>query len=215
MKEKFINIQIAFLVIMVFLSLTQLFGLGIAGYVVLFGIAFFFFDKTFRKVPFSESGLDIKLIGANLKDRKIFFWILLPISTTIIPVFLSEIIFPEYVSHVLSRVENFVSLDNISPMLFQFVVLALGEEIAWRAFFQNKIAKYMPIIPAILVTSALFAIGHISDGNILIVLYDIFFVFIDSIIFGIIFYKTKNAWISFFAHLLGNLAGIFILLCLR
>lgn len=214
MEDKFTYIQITFLVIMVLLSLAQLFGLSIAGYVVLSGIAFFFIDKAIRKVPFSESGLDVKLIGANLKDKKIYFWILLPVLTAIIPVFLSEIILPEYVPHVLSRVENFVSLDKILPMVFQLVILALGEEIAWRAFFQKRIVQYLPAIPTILITSSLFAIGHISDGNIIIVLYDIFFIFIDSVIFGIIFYKTKNAWISFFAHLLGNLVGIFILLFL-
>jgi membrane protease YdiL (CAAX protease family) len=77
-------------------------------------------------------------------------------------------------------------------LLLQLVVLALGKEIAWRAFFQNRITKHIPIIPATLITSTLFAIGHTSDGDILAVSYNIFFVFINSILHGIVFIKLKT-----------------------
>ena len=96
-------------------------------------------------------------------------------------------------------------------MIFQLIILALWEEVLWRAFFQNKLSKYIPIVPTILITSALFAIGHISEGINYIVLFDILFVFIDSILYGIVFYKSKNAWLSFFSHFLANITSLIVL----
>ncbi|HBC29880.1 MAG TPA: CPBP family intramembrane metalloprotease, partial [Clostridiales bacterium] len=44
-----------------------------------------------------------------------------------------------------------------------------------------------------------------------IVTYDIFFVFINSILYGIIFYKSKNAWISAISHFAANLFSVIVL----
>lgn len=197
------------------ISLTQIFSIGIAGVTVLLGIAFFFVDQAIRKVPAVESGLDIKLIGRNFQDKKIWIWIILPIFTNIIPILLAKLMLPQFIEHVLGRTADIITFSNIGFLALQLIVLALGEEIAWRAFFQNQITKHTSVIPAILITSALFSIGHISSGSPMVVIYDIFFVFVDSIIFGIIFLKTKNAWLSFFAHLLGNITGVALILFLK
>ncbi len=79
-------------------------------------------------------------------------------------------------------------------------------------FFQNQLSKALPIIPALLITSALFALGHLAEGNTIIVIYDIFFIFINSILYGIIFHKSNNAWISAIAHFIANVFSIIILL---
>ncbi len=213
--KKLTPLQLIAITLMVAISLTQLFGLGIAGVTVLLGVVFFFIDKTTRKVSDAESGFDIKLVSRNLQDKKIWVWIVLPVLTNIIPVLFAKRMLPQYIEHVLNRTAGMLTFSNILLLALQLIILALGEEIAWRAFFQNQIMKHMPSIAAILITSALFSIGHIASGSPIVVMYDIFFIFIDSIIFGIIFLKTKNAWCSFFAHLLGNITGVMLLLFLR
>jgi len=45
-----------------------------------------------------------------------------------------------------------------------------------------------------------------------IVVYDIETIFIDSIIFGIIFNRTKNIFASWIGHILADLVGIVLLL---
>ena len=89
--------------------------------------------------------------------------------------------------------------------------LALGEEIAWRAFFQKRLNKVLPIIPTLLISSILFAIGHFNQGDTVIVIFDIFFVFINSILYGVIFYRTNNAWISAISHFIANLFSVIVL----
>ncbi|WP_071394271.1 CPBP family intramembrane glutamic endopeptidase [Bacillus tuaregi] len=200
--------------IMVVLSFTNFFGVKIAGAAVMIGVIFFFINKAYEKQPISDSGLDVKAIGTNLKSRSIWFWMALPIIMDAISISISKLFLPEYIDHVLARTEIFVSFDKVIILVFQLIILALGEEIAWRAFFQKQLNKVLPIVPTLLLSSLLFAFGHITEGNTFIVVYDIFFVFINSVLYGVIFYKTNNAWVSGISHFLANLFSVIILVFL-
>lgn len=202
------------ILIMVILSFSNLFGLKIAGLSVVIGIVFFFINKGMEKQPFKDSGLDIHAIKTNLKVNRIWFWILLPLIMDAVSITLSKLFLPEYIDHVLARSEMFISFDKVLLLIFQLAVLALGEEIAWRAFFQKQLNKILPIFPTLLISSLLFSFGHISEGDIFIVIYDIFFVFINSILYGIIFYKTNNAWISGISHFVANMFSIIVFMFL-
>ncbi len=211
------NIKIIPLIAMLIMSIvsfSNLFGLKIAGISVLIGVSFFFINNAFEKQPSKDRGLDFKAIRYNLKGRKIWIFILLPLIMDAVCILISKLFLPEYIEHVLARTEIFISFDNFVLLVLQLGVLALGEEIAWRAFFQNQLNKTLPIIPVMLISSLFFAFGHISEGNITIVLYDIFFVYINSILYGIIFYKSNNAWISAISHFIANLFSIIILVFL-
>lgn len=202
------------IIVMAILSFSNLLGLNIAGITVIIGIIFFFINKIREKQPFIDSGLDLQAIKINLKGRSIWFWMLLPLIMDAFSITIAKLFLPEYIEHVLARTEIFVSFDKVLIMVFQLAFLALGEEIAWRAFFQKQLNKVFPIMPTLIVSSLLFALGHISTGNIFIVSYDIFFVFINSILYGIIFYKANNAWISFISHFIANLFSIIVLVFL-
>jgi uncharacterized protein len=202
------------MILMIILSFSNLFGVKIAGASVIIGVVFFFINKAKEKQPLPNSGLDMNAIGANFKDRSIWFWILLPLIMDAISITISKLFLPEYIAHVLARTEIFVSFDKVIIMIFQLAILALGEEIAWRAFFQRQLNKVFPILPTLLISSVLFAFGHISEGNGFIVAFDTFFVFINSFIYGIIFYKTNNAWVSAISHFIANLFSVIFLVFL-
>ncbi len=202
------------IILMTLLSFSNLFGIVIAGASVIIGVIFFFINKIVEKQPFEGSGLDIMSIGANLRNKSIWFWLAMPIIMDAVSIGISKLFLPEYIDHVIARTEIFVSFDKMALLLFQLVILALGEEIAWRAFFQKQLSKAMPIIPVIILSSVLFAFGHLTEGNILIVSYDIFFVFINSILYGVIFHKTNNAWISTISHFSANLFSVIVLVLL-
>jgi len=214
MPKKLETVPLLIIIVMAGLSFTNLVGLRIAGAAVVLGVAFFFIAKAYEKQSSTDSGLDIQTIKDSFKERRIWLWIALPLIMDAVSITASKLFLPEYIEHVLARTEIFVSFDKVAVMVFQLAFLALGEEIAWRAFFQNRLSKALPIVPALVISSALFAIGHVSPGSTNIVLYDISFVFINSILYGVIFYKTNNAWVSALSHFIANLFGIIVLVLL-
>lgn len=196
------------------ISFTNLFGLPVAGISVFIGVIFFFINKGMIKQGFDRSGLDFNAIRTNLKVRSIWFWIAMPLVMDAVSITIGKLFLPEYINHVISRAVPFISIDKVILLLVQLAVLALGEEIAWRAFFQKQFQKVLPIAPVLIISSIFFSIGHITDGSLAIVAFDIFFVFINSILYGVIFHKTNNAWISTISHFTANLFSIIILLFL-
>ncbi|MFA7660054.1 MAG: type II CAAX endopeptidase family protein [Anaerovoracaceae bacterium] len=208
------KIPLIAVIIMTILSFSNVFGYKIAGAAVIIGVVFFFVYKALEKQPFEGSGLDIRAIRTDIKDKSIWIWISLPIIMDAVSITISKLFLPEYIEHVLARTEIFISFDKIVIAILQLAFLALGEEIAWRAFFQKQLNKVLPIIPTLLISSVLFAIGHFNQGDPVIVLYDVFFVFVNSVLYGIIFYKTNNAWISTISHFVANLFSIIVLVFL-
>ncbi len=177
----------------------------IAGYSVFAGIAFFFITEAVCKEK--NSGLRFNTILADLKKPGIIIWLLLPIVSGIITNIIGGLIFrEEFISHVIGRADDFLSFDKIALLIFQIIIAAFGEEIAYRGFFFGKTSKIFPVWLCAVVSSAVFAAGHIAAGNISIVIYDVFTVFIDSLIFSVIYYKSGNCVISTFSHILANAA---------
>lgn len=196
--------------LMVILSFTNLFGLNISSMCIFIGVAFFFVNKSHQKQPMKNSGLDIKAIGTNLKDSKIWIWLILPIIMDAVCVIISKLFLPEYIEYETIRAGSFVPIEISITSIFLFFVFALGEEIAWRAFFQNQLSRAVSIMPALLFTSLLFTLGHFQQGTTAIVAYGLFFTFINGILYGVIFQKTKNAWISTISHFAANIFEVIV-----
>ncbi len=208
------TMKILALLAMAGISMTQFLGIGIAGVSVFIGISFFFMDRAIHKTPFSERGLHDKAIGSNLTKKKIWIWILLPTLFDALSIAGAILVLPGFIDHVLRRTDIVISFENVFLILVQVIVLAVGEEIAWRAFFQKQLTQWLPIIPSLLITSVLFAIGHIASGDPIIVVYDIFFIFVNSMVYGIIFNISNNAWLSAISHCIANIFSIIVLLLL-
>jgi len=213
MKQRRINtLSTIAIAAMVLLSFTSLTGLGIAGISVFVGIAAFFIDKSVRKQAFAGSGLDSKGLGKALRVRGIWLWILLPTLVNVILHFASRQFFPAFAEHVMARIGGVLTLGSLAPLAAQLALSAIGEEIAWRAFFQNQLEKVMPPAASILASSALFGLCHYASGDFWVVAIDVFFVFANSCLYGIVFRKTHNAWASAISHFCANLVALVLLL---
>lgn len=181
----------------------------IAGYSVFVGIAFFFLTEAVDKTKDPESGLRFTTIGADLKKPGVFFWMLLPSVSGIVTLVVGNLIFGgEFAAHVMGRTGDFLSFGRIALLIGQVILAAFGEEIAYRGFFFGKASKLFPIWLCALVSSAVFSAGHIAVGNTLLVAYDVATVFIDSVIFSVIYYKSGNCVISTLSHILANAISI-------
>jgi len=205
------KMSVVAIILMSMLSFSNVFGLPIAGAAVFVGAIGFFIHKAGEKQPFKGSGLDFSAIRAQLADKSIWLWMALPLIMDAVSITLSKLVLPAYLEHVLARTGQFVSLDKLVPLLFQLAFLALGEEIAWRACFQKQLHKFLPIVPTVMIASVLFSIGHFSQGDAVIILYDVFFIFINSVLYSIVFHKTNNAWMSAISHFAANLFSIIVL----
>ena len=180
-NKKSIILTLIGITVMILLTLTKVIPSStISGYSVLVGIAFFFITEAVSKTRGSESGLRFNTIAADFKKPGVLLLVLLP------------------------SMSGILYFDKTALLIGQVIIAAFGEEIAYRGFFFGKSQKLFPIWISAVVSSAVFAAGHIATGNIGIVAYDIAAVFIDSLIFSVIYQKSENCVISTFSHILGN-----------
>lgn len=119
-------------------------------------------------------------------------------------------ILPDAKEHILSRAATLITYDTTATTIIMLFILALGEEIAMRSFFQNQLSRVISAAPAIIITSILFTVAHYAAGNVVSVAFDLLSVFVSSVLYGIVFYKTKNGWMCGIAHFLSNLLAIIV-----
>jgi membrane protease YdiL (CAAX protease family) len=172
-------------------------------------ILYIFIEKYIRKQPFSEIGFGVKGFCENL--RKYWWIILLPVVTGIFSFFLSKLIVPEYFNHIIERTKSTLDFDKLPILMIQILILTLTEEICFRAFLQRKFSICINPKVAIIITSIIFAIGHFSMGSPIVVIYDLAWIFIDSLILGMLFYKTKSVYLCWISHFATNACGVLVL----
>lgn len=198
------------MVIMILLTVTKVTpSSSIAGYSMFVGIAFFFITEAVDKTRGSESGLRFNTIAADIKKPDVMIWMLLPVVSGVATLVVGNLIFSGgFVAHVMGRTSVILSFDKIALLIGQVIIAAFGEEIAFRGFFFGKSSKLFPAWICAVVSSVVFAAGHIATGNPGIVAYDIATIFIDSLIFTVTYHKSGNCVISTFSHILGNAVSL-------
>lgn len=212
MKNKSVMI---FLIIMSVLSVFNLLNIKIDGEVlklsgisVIVGVVSYFVTRKTNKTK--DEGLNIKTIFKDFKNNpKAIFFAIAPFISVILCTVIADRFLPEFREHLNSRI-SFTTSSDLMKTILTLAVLTLGEEIGWRAFFQKQTTKKIKFIPSLILTSLLFAVGHYNYGELSIVLYDLLFVFIDSILFGLVFKETDNAWCSWIFHFLADILGLLI-----
>ena len=180
-----------------------------AGYSIFVGIAFFFITEAVSKAKGFESRLRFHTVLEDLKKPGVIVWVLLPSVSGVVTGVVGNLIFHgEFLAHVMGRAGSILSFDKIILLIGQVIIAAFGEEIAYRGFFFGKTAKIFPIWLCAIVSSAVFAAGHIAAGNMGLVIYDVATVFIDSLIFSVIYHKSGNCVVSTLSHILANFISL-------
>jgi|HigsolmetaGSP11D_1036233.scaffolds.fasta_scaffold01293_5 membrane protease YdiL (CAAX protease family) len=166
-------------------------------------IAYYFLEGWLRKR--SLKGPDA--LFADVKRS--WYWILLvAIGMQTLDAFVFHQFVPEMAEHLRARTP--LLEEGFDPdLLLTFAILALGEEIAFRGVLQERLSWYLKPYVAIPLTSAIFALVHVSRGSALIVGLDLASVFLDSLVFGIIYHQTRNVWVSWVAHFTANVLAYF------
>ena len=174
------------------------------------GLACFFVIEGVEKTPDSASGLSFKRFFSDLKKPGIIPLILLMLVLSPAEMLLNKAVFGRaYIDHVLGRI-SVPSLDQLPLLLFSQIVSVLGEEIEFRAFFVGKGMKRFPFWPVAVAGAVLFAAAHYAAGPAGIVAWDLGGIFIDAILFAVLYRRTGNCLISFIPHFLNNMIGFFL-----
>lgn len=195
--------------IMIVFSLTQLIpSLELAGNAVWVGLASFFVVEALCGRS-EESGLRFATMGGELKDRSV--WILIGVLSglQILWVCAGRRIFGQaFIDYDLGRALDVMHSDSVLFLLAMVPLSAWGEEIAWRGFFLGKKPARFSTLLWSVITSCLFAMGHISQHPLPLVLFGITSNFLCSLLLCRIYLKTRNCMISTLAHIIGNIAEI-------
>ena len=212
-REKLTRIAMVLMIVFSFSGLLALFGGNVANLTsitLLIGIVFYFVTRDAEE----KDGMRLKAVPALLRDWKLDLLILMPLIMDIICFAVAKLAVPEFLEH-LSRRIDFLSFGAIPLLIAELAIAALGEEIAWRGFFLNKLSKSLPFATALLITAGLFSICHFSTGSASVVLYDLLFIIINAVFYGIIYKKTNNILVCTLSHFLANLYGVFGLFLMR
>ena len=174
-------------------------------------IAYMIIENRLRRRPKAETGSNLKGLPLALRDNRLFI-VLVVFVTPLITVIVGKLLLPEYFTYVLERVVPYVKMDPMGKLFVQLLILALGEEIVFRAFLQGRLSLFINPRLAIILSSIVFAAVHFTSGVMVVVIMDLLSVFVDSLLFGIIFERSKNVLASTVAHFLGNSFGMLLLI---
>ena len=169
-------------------------------------------ERRLRKRSWSDLGFKVRTFWPDLRAN--WFWfVLVGLISQPAVVLLSKVFFPAYLEHVIARLPfgDGMGWGAILPLLAISLVL---EELTYRTLIQGRLTPYMGAPWAILIASVLFGFAHFAPGLFWIVLLDIGTIFIDSVLYGIIYQRSGNLVITWLAHFVGDVLGLLVLFAL-
>lgn len=202
-------VLIEYLIIATILIFTSFTPYKVVG--ILVTITYLMIESRLRGRKKTESGFDLRGLPHALRETWLFI-LLVVFVTPLLTVIVGRLFIPEYFIHVLERVTPYVNMDSTNNLFTQLLILAFGEEIVFRVFLQGRLGWFINPRLAILLSSLVFALVHFTSGAIVVVTMDLLSVFVDSLLFGVIFQRSNNVFASTIAHFLGNSFGILILM---
>lgn len=175
-------------------------------------------ERQIRGRSLQELGFKLKKIPHDLTSN----WRLIGLVAVVfqvIPLLIGKYWFPDYIAHIRFRMPTTVGAMSIHKVVIVIVaailmdaVISLFEELIYRGFFLERLSWFLNPLAAIVLSTLFFAAMHFAQGSIAVVLFDLATVLADGIVYGIIYYRTKNIYASFIAHFLANLIGVILLL---
>ncbi len=174
--------------------------------------AYLLIERRARKRPWADLGFRFSTFWEDLRAN--WFWFLL-VGVIMQPLvaMLAKAFIPAYLEHVISRLP-FPQDINWFVLIPMLAFSLIAEELTFRTLIQGRLTPYFGKTGAVLLASLLFGIAHFSPGAFLIVCLDIAGIFIDSILYGIIFARSSNLVLTWLAHMLGDILGMLFLISL-
>lgn len=176
-------------------------------------IVYLLVEKRLRKRSWADLGFKFDTFREDLRTNWGWFALAGIVSQPLAAV-LARTYLPEVFTHVKERLPFIPTGLGWLTFFLLMAISILIEEMTFRNFIQGRLTPFIGAPIAVLVSAALFAIVHFSRGTPAIVAFDLGSVFIDGVLFGIIYARSSNITITWLAHFIGNTLGLFALLML-
>jgi membrane protease YdiL (CAAX protease family) len=175
-------------------------------------IAYLLIERRLRKRPWAELGFDARGIKPALVTN--WFLILLEVfGVQLVVALLARTFWPALLTHLESRIPLF-DRTQLAALMGMMLFTTLGEEMAFRSLFQERMSWFIKTPVAILVVSVIFGLLHWSQGDLVVTVVDVGFVVLDSLFFGVIFSRGKNLYVAWLTHFLANVVAVVFLFIL-
>ncbi len=187
------NIKIVFEFILLITQLLFVFILF-----VLFPVIWYY---VINKYDLENIFIHLKLKKENILNGIIWAVISIVIAFVIISVIGGVLQFLGFDLTDSSNIPQLESYFTIPSILILIIIQPVGEEIFFRGFLLDKIDDLFGKTTAIICTSLLFGIAHLSFGNV----YPAILTSIIGLILALLVIKTNNLYSSIFAHVFFNI----------
>jgi membrane protease YdiL (CAAX protease family) len=167
-------------------------------------------ERHVRTRTWADLGLKFSSFREDLHANWLWFGLVGIISQPLCVV-VAKIFFPPYLEHIVSRLP-FPKDINWFALVPILAFSLIAEEMTFRSMIQGRLTPFIGKTGAILLASLLFGVTHFSPGVFFIVFLDITGIFINSILYGIIYAHSGNLIVTWLAHLLGDVLGILCLI---
>jgi membrane protease YdiL (CAAX protease family) len=171
-------------------------------------ITYVLIERRLRKRAWAALGFNVQGFTHALKRN--WLWVLLVVGVSQpVSMLVARAWLPEFIAHVKTRVPL---MDGASLIVFLLVlpIAVLGEELAYRALFQQRLSWFVGTPIAVVAVSVLFGLMHWAPGNVAVVVSDVALVMVDSVLYGVIFARGKNLWAAWLAHWLADVVGVIL-----
>ena len=174
-------------------------------------IAYLLIERQLRQRTWAAIGFRYGSFAADLRANWVWF-LLVGVVSQPLAVVLARVFLPEFFTHVRERLPI-----DASSLLLYLPVMALavfGEEMTYRALVQGRLQPIIGKQGALLIAAGTFALVHFAPGLPAIVAFDLGTIFIDAVLFGLIYQRSGNLNLTWAAHALGNTLGLLCLVLL-
>ncbi len=162
-----------------------------------------------------DLGFKIKQTPGDLANNLPLLFIV-AIVFQIAPLLIGKYLLPSYIEHLRDRMSIVLqinSMKSIIVLIVTFIITSLVcfyEELIYRGFFVERLSWFTKPYVAIGISTILFAFMHFTPGEPSAVILDIICVLLDGIVYGVIYFRTKNIYASFTAHVLVDVFDIIL-----
>ena len=172
----------------------------------LIALGYLLLERHIRRRSWTEIGFKFKTFKEDVKNNR-FLILLVGVLIQLLVLGAARLLSPDFLVHVQSRVTGVIG-NQIFIMFGVLIFSTLLEELIYRALFQERLSWYFNSYVVIVAVSILFAVMHWSDGTLSMVLVDVGLIVVSSSIYGLIYMRSKNILVAWFAHWLADVVGL-------
>lgn len=190
--------------------IVALFAGNLKGISMFIPLLYMFIEKKVRHRSWETLGFKFKNTLKNIKQNW-FLVLLVGFITPVLTIIISNHFLPGYVDHLKSRIP-ILKLSLLIPLFLNFLIGGFGEELVFRGLFQERLSWFLKTPTALVLSAIIFSIVHFSPGSFAIVSFDLFGIFVDALIYGVIYHRTRNVFASWTAHVISDSFGVICIL---